>query len=308
MDNRGRLPLWDFTRTIYVSCHLGLRASSLNQIRIAILLVERWAGHTLTIAEFSDCLLREFLAAYSERVAAPTVNSKRSMLLPLIRCAWDEAITDRPPRKVAKMREEIDPPVALLPAQIERIVAVARTVNGQIAGMAAREWWPAYLLGLWDTAGRRSALLAVSPEDVSLGDRWLRLRGQNQKNRIGQVFVLSDSTAAAIGAIWCPHRERLWPWPFSREHFDECLRRIFWLARIPCGRGYGGLTKRFRKTVLSLVAAARGIETAQRIAGHHSAATTRRHYIDPRLMHEPTPAEILPPLHFSADRQLRLPF
>jgi hypothetical protein len=70
------LSLQEFFRQVYLPLHPDMRASSISQVLMAIRLVERWAGCVVTIGEFTDGMLRDFLLDYASRVEAPTVNSK----------------------------------------------------------------------------------------------------------------------------------------------------------------------------------------------------------------------------------------
>ena len=66
------------------------------------------------------------------------------------------------------------------------------------------------------------------------------------------------------------------------------------------------LSHKLRRSALTQVAMSSGLDRAREQAGHSSAAMTRRHYIDPRLLRDRSAVDALPQLELDDDPQLRL--
>jgi len=267
----------------YALAHPGLGTDSLRQMEMAVRLLDRWAERSLTLYDLSEGLLRRFMADYGGRVRPATVNAKLRSLLAIWRFAYDEELVDRPPRRVRRMPEELAEPEAWTLDEIERIVSAARRQPGEVAGLAAGAWWVSLLLVAYVTGERRGALMRVQCQNLDLAGRSILFA--RTKQRRARRRALSDQAVAACAAIWCPHRELLWPWPFSREWFDASLRKILRRAEVSFGRGRGGLMHKFRRTSGSMVEAAGG--DGSRHLGN-SRRVFERHYAAPRLVGDPT--------------------
>ncbi len=120
-----------------------------------------------------------------------------------------------------------------------------------------------------------------------------------------RYYPLGDQATAAIAGHFCPHRDQVFPWPYTRRQLYYKFRRIVTSAGLKSRKSMG-LFHQLRRSNLSYTAACGGIELAQQQAGHASPATTRASYIDPRIAKQRSAVDVLPELNLSGDKQLRL--
>jgi integrase len=246
---------------------------------------ERWLGHAPEVFELFETNLLGFLRHYRADHAAATTNSRRRDLLALWRFAFRRGLTSENPAKaeVPKVREPKRLPVAWTRDEVRLMVAHAKGLPGAVDGVATGAYWASLILGCWDTGARISALMSTRIADVSLQNSHLIIRADARKNGQERLYWLSDETVAAIAGHWCPHRELVWPWPYSARYLWVSFRR-----RIvePCGLVADprrlSLFHKLRRSTLS-AEAAESLEAARRRAGHTRAETTVRHYVDPRI-------------------------
>jgi integrase len=273
--------LSDFLHLVYAPSRIDLAAGTLRQMEITIRAFERWAGRKLTIADLSEDLLRQFLMAFRALPrSASTTNSKRCQLLALWRCAWDEEYLAAPPRtrKVRRLKSFAIPPEAWTAEEVGKILRVVQEIPGETAGLATSACWRSLLLVIYDTGARKNEALATAPKDLSLVGRWIALSSRKNGRRI---CPLHADTIAAVQAIWSAAREKVWPYPFSREALDKRFRAILTRAAVAFGRGRGGLFHKLRRTSGTLVEA-NGGDGAKQIGDTRQ--VFEQHYLDRRLV------------------------
>jgi hypothetical protein len=83
--------------------------------------------------------------------------------------------------------------------ELNRLLASARNMPGDVAGVPARKWWPAFLLTLLDTAARNRDLLSAAKTAYDQGRLSLGLL----------IYDLHPLTMEAIDAIRWHEHERL---------------------------------------------------------------------------------------------------
>lgn len=287
----------------YLPTRCGMADTSAEQLLIAARLYD------VPLPALDESELARRLSAYARDHSPSTTNSKRRAILTL----WDAAAADglcRPPnrKKVPRAREYKRMPLAWTVAEVERLVAHCRRLSGSYGDVAQGSFWTALVLFVWDTGARVGATLSARSADCNLAERYLILRAEYSKTGVDRVHWLSDQTVAAIAGFHCPHRALIWPWPHHRRtlyrHFRYIVEDVGLKAESTMG-----LFHKLRRTNLSYTAACGGIELAQRQAGHASSATTRAHYIDPRIAPERSAVDVLPTLNVAdgnGERQLRL--
>lgn len=280
--------LSDFVRNTYAPHRLALSAGYVEQLTVTVRLLEAWHRAPLQIADLTADLIRRFLCSYAQHHAAATVNSKRRCLLTLCRFAGNviDGIPSIPePRRL---------PEAWTVTEVERLLVAARLLTGIVGDVPRRYWWPALILTCYDSAARISALLSTGVGDYHPGERCLVIRGESQKNGCDQLFWLSDQTVAALSPLYDRNRERLFDWPYGRRYLWQFFRRrLVEPTGLPSSRRGMDLFHRLRRTNLSYCAAD-SLELARQQAGHASARTTARHYIDPRIAHTRSAIDVLP--------------
>lgn len=118
------------------------------------------------------------------------------------------------------------PNTPLPTGSLDRLFALARGIQGEIAGVPAAHWWQAFLLTLLDTALDYRDLLNVS-----------RSAFDPKERRLGVglfTYELHPRTAAALGQLTHAH-DNLFPWPWNRQTLAKRFEQLFDLAEIPRG-------------------------------------------------------------------------
>lgn len=293
----------------YRGSQLRLADGTREQMAIAVRLFDRHVGRPVLLAELTESLLVGFLAEYSGRVGPSTVNSKRRSILTLWTQAARDGLIPAPDRlRVPRAREYRRAPEAWTVDEVSRLIRTAASVRGQIGRVTRGLWWSTLLRTLWETSSRVSALLSVRPLDCHLEERYLLVRAEFTKQGIDQVYWISADCVEAVSRVYDPHAARIWDWPFTDRHFFKTLRQIVEAAGLRADKRLAmQLSHKLRRSNLSHVAANGGLELARQQAGHASAQTTLRHYIDPTIARQRSAVDVLPKLDLSEDEpQLRL--
>lgn len=118
-------------------------------------------------------------------------------------------------------------------AELERILAAALEMPGDLDGAPAKDWWPAFLLTVLNTQLAALSLLSLPRDALDLGQATIRAGGL--------VYCLHHNTAAALAKITAGQPSaRLFPWKrklaIDMLHFH--LKKILQRAGVPlqkCG-------------------------------------------------------------------------
>ena len=189
---------------------------------------------------------------------------------------------------------------------MSRLIRTAGSMTGDVGQIPRAVWWSTLLRVLWETSSRVSALLSVRPLDCHLDEKYLLVRAEHTKTGIDTIYWISADCADAVSRIYDPHSSQVWPWPFTSRHFFKTFRQIIEAAGLHADKKLAmQLSHKLRRSNLSYTAANGGIELAQLQAGHASAHTTLRHYIDPRIARQRSAVDVLPKLDLP-DEQGRL--
>ena len=301
-----QMRLCEFLRRIYAPARLGISSATIAQHGYACRSLAKFLGRRAKISELSEDLLLPWLSARLQEVAPKTVHRERASILAIWRMAAKRGCCDPPPDDVPRVRVPRKLPIGWFPDEYERLVATARQMKGEIRGTGIHKslWWSSLLIFLYCVGCRIKAALAVTPGDVDLARRYVRLRVDPAKTDLEQILPLSDQAVAAIAAIYCPHREHIWPWPYGREYIWHVLGKLLETAGLPNDRYHK--FQCCRRTNGSLVAVNGSIDAAARQLGHTSTAMTTKHYLDPRILNAGQ-QPLVPPLRLgNGERQLRL--
>jgi len=273
--------LHTFLEYVYIPSRLEISPGATAQIAVALRQLDRWAGHSLSIEDFSEDLVRRFLADFCRTHAPATTNDRRRDLLAVWQCAFDEDFLDRPPcrKRIPRCNGGALVPDAWTPAEVGRILATTKQERRWIATIPAADWWLSFLLVLYDTGERCGAALATVPSDLSLDGASIIFR--KTKTRQPRVCPLHPDTIEACIRIYDLHRARVWPWPYTRNWLDTRFKRI--LKRAGVRHPSGKLFRLFRSTSGSLVEAAGG-DGARHLG--NSRRVFEKHYKDPRICGE----------------------
>lgn len=118
------------------------------------------------------------------------------------------------------------PKTPLPTGSLNRLFALARGIQGEIAGVPAAHRWQGFLLTLLDMALDYRDLLNISRSAFDPAER-----------RLGVglfTYELHPRTAAALSQL-VHFREHLFPWPWNRQTLAKRFEQLFDLAEIPRG-------------------------------------------------------------------------
>lgn len=294
------VPLSDNPETLRVAFFERFRPTKLRQVdpqtakhyERSIALLYSFAGRELTFRELTDDLLQEFLSDCFERGAKPgTCNHYRADLLALWRFGWTKRLTDEQPRDVPKLKVNEVLPCAWNVDELERIIEAATRTAGDICGVPAKLWWPAFVLSLYDTGLRFNALMRRDVSDLDLQSGWLTVSAEDQKQRKGQALKLHNDTMEFIRATEPDTRQLLFPWPYRcHRQIRKRYREILEAAGLPTTKR--DLFHKLRRTSATWVCVATDEQTACDHLGHSDVSVTRR-YLDRRLVNVVAVADII---------------
>ena len=252
--------------------------------------VENRPAGPANVADLTDLTVARFIAERERATCRATAGRDRCQLLAL----WRYAARKRLPGANGQAV------IAYTSSEVSKIIRTAQKLNklgrshaGATGGVPVGAWWSTLFLILWESGERITAVLGTRWRDVDLEGRRILFRAETRK------FMKSDLSRriSPLAAEWLAGRvgggnELVWPWRRNAS--------VLWLhAELLCkaaGVNYRGFHAVRRATVSYCEAAEKG--AGQRAADHESGTTTRRSYLDPRIVDEgPQPVDLLPPLN-----------
>ncbi|NLX55090.1 MAG: site-specific integrase [Planctomycetaceae bacterium] len=281
--------LHDFFETIYLP--LKLRNRSDNTVRLyrySIRCFEETLGRPATLEDLTDTQVSMHLARLVADKRSPyTVNKERSQLLAI----WSFAARKRYVEAFPDVEPEVAPkraPLAWLESDMRRLVQACHDQTGYYDGIPAATWWIAIHEVCWDTAERIGAIRQLTWEHLN-SDGWLIVPAELRKGkREDKCFLLGPDTLGTLQAISLPERRLIFPWPFSTTYLYHVYRKILRRAGLPTDSR--SKFHRLRRTAASYYEAAGG--NATDLLGHANRETTKR-YLDPRIVKQKQPSEVL---------------
>ena len=267
---------------VYARHRLGVSAGWVEQIQIAVRGLNRWVERVLRTEDLTTDTLLGFLSHAASNRAAATVNSKRCALLTLWTFGHEAGYIAEPPPRIPKIKEPRRLPDAWTIAEIERLLAVCRSLDGWVAGIPRRHYFPALVLLCYDTGQRIGTITQVQRRDCNYSERFIIFRGETQKTNADTFHTLSDQTVAALVPLCCrTDTPELFPWPYHRRHLWYVFRHdMVEPAGLHSSRRGMGLFHKLRRTSGSLVEANGG--DGSRHLGN-SRAVFEKSYRDPRI-------------------------
>lgn len=268
---------------------IGRASSTLIQYRHAI----QAAGNP-DLSDVSDATFAEFMQQrLDEGLSRPSVNKERRHLMALFNFAVKRSLLPRKP-DVPAVAEYHRIPRAWTVAEIGSMIDAARVERRQIGPVLAPDFWAAFLLTLYDTGVRKSALLKAKPGDCDHKRRFIWIRAENQKRGDERILPFSEQTAAALAKIAGPW-EWLFPWPHDRyrntgwKTLNEHFRRILERAGLGTTGHYFHKFRASQATYTEMMTPG----SAQYVLGHCSARVTAK-YLDPLILAESRLVDRLP--------------
>jgi len=212
-----------------------IRSGTVRQYRIAVSLLDRWAGHAVRLDELDERLASSWLQAYSQTVAAHTVRAKKQSVLALWRAASDEGLCDEPrARRVRRVRLPERVVTAWTRDEIEQLLAAAATLpRWHRCGLRRSAWWDLAIRVAWDSGIRWGDIVTLRVDAIGQDGSCTMVQSKTGKVT---AFRLSESTMAALRSTLesCP-RKLVCPWPSSPETFRDQFVRLVHKAGIRSG-------------------------------------------------------------------------
>lgn len=269
-----------------------------NTVRLmeaSIVSFSRFIGRHAVVGDLRQGNVLDFLhnALDSGKYAAASVQSIRERLLALWRFAARKRwLPDFPEIPQVKCPERI--PDAWTREEMQSLVTTAKRQSGEVGTIPAKLYWVGLFQVIYDTAERIGAVLDIRFDDIT-ADGWLTVRAETRKGKTrDKRFKLRPETVATITAIRQfadPQQPIVFHWPLSPTYLYAKLGKLLDDAGLPNNRR----TKfhKWRRTSASDFEAAGG--NATQLLDHSSRSTTLK-YLDPRVIKQTMPADIVPGL------------
>lgn len=260
-----------------------------------------------SVADLTDLTVARFLAERERETCRATAGRDRCQLLAL----WRYAARKRLPGANGQPVEFPEVPLIRAPKRaviaytsedVAKMIQAARDL-GQLGGkrpstgdVPQPDWWSSLLLVLWESGERINAVMSTRWRDVDLTGRRILFRAETRKFQKSDL----DRRISPMAAGWLGKRvgspnQPVWPWTVHYTllwvHYRELCRRA--------GVTYRGFHAVRRATVSYCEAAESG--AGQRAADHESGTTTKRSYLDPRIVDQGhDPIDLLPDLRLDS--------
>lgn len=270
----------------YFPLKLSIRAENTRyQYGLAFLDWAKYLGHEPTTDDLSDDAVTIWMSRLLNRKPALSVNTVRERVgrvLTLWSWLAKRGVVVRFPT-VAKPQAPDPLPTALTEEQLRRMFASAKKERGMIDKVPADLWWMSFLAFVWMSAERKSAAMSVRVEWLDLAGGTVSIPPEFRKGRkkwgIYRLWPESLPMFRTLVAV-DPVREYLWPWGRCKESYYTTFNRILRDAGLPVNRKYKTHGLRVSHATWRTVLGG----DATRALMHGDPATTRKHYLDPRLM------------------------
>lgn len=291
--------LFDVFRDEYAPLH-RLGEKSLNCYSVTLRHFDRFMvsrnGRPATIDDLTDLEVARFLADRERKTSTASAARDRVQLLALWRyCARkrykrsDGSMIDFP--EVPMIRAPRRAPVAYTAIEVAQMIRAAKKLPGTVSGIPAGDWWASLLLCLWECGERINATRFTKWEQVDIRGQRVCFRAETRKFQKADL----DRRISPLLAGMLADRENksglVWPWDRNAYILWYRLKAICKAAGVTY-RGFHGI----RRSVVSYCEA-RQKGAGQLAADHESGTTTKRSYLDPRIVDAgPDPVDLLPPL------------
>lgn len=273
--------------------HKLRRASSgtINQFNVSIANFKSFLGRDATIDDLTDKTIADAMHWFIDRGRAEaTANKFRSNMLAIWRFLARKRIVDQWP-DVEKFVEPERIPTAWSQTELHRLWDACSKQTGRICGVLAADWWLQLHAILWDTGERIGAVLQVMWDDIDLERGHVVFRAETRKNKKrDRLHKLHPSTIAMLaGRGGRAYGQLVFPWDRSYHEIWHHYKLLLISADLPSGRA--SKFHRMRKSTASHFEAAGG--NASLLLDHASPDTTRRHYLDPRIVTQSEATDVL---------------
>lgn len=253
------------------------------QYRVAIRHFDKHLGRPAILADLNDDTVATWQNAMLQ--TDKSVNTVRESVARIL-ALWTWLAKRRtvyafPTIERPKAPEKM--PQAFTEEQLRALFKSAAKERGKVCGLQADLWWTSFFAVCWNTAERKSALLACRLEWFDLDKGTLCIPAEVRKGgRKYGFYTLWGPTVELLRKFFRddPTRELAWPQDKCHGSYYTAFNRILKDAGIPVSRKFK--THAIRVSHASHLCAAGGDATKK--LGHSDTATTQKHYLDPRMI------------------------
>lgn len=261
-----------------------LDATTIEQYRVTLSLVEQWAGAPTAAELFSKPGILAFRTWLLTGRAASTVCGKLAVVRMLWSYACDEWDWPQAPPRGRKLNPKVPKllPTAWAPGEFARILS--KVEHAPVTAHWNSEHWACLLNTLWYSGARITGLLGCRLADLS-GDV-LTLPAEDDKTDTEKRRKLPPDLASRLVAL-SRTTDSLFDFHRSLQTLRQHYRRILLAAGLTASSR--DLFHKVRRSSATAVAASQGPEAARQHLGHPDVRMTMARYIDAsQLPHQAT--------------------
>ncbi len=264
------------------------RPNSKRLYRTTLKMFDKYLERAATLDDLSDETVSAFASwRLDSGLSKSSVNKDLSNLLALWRWCFRKQLVDRWPDVALEVPAKAQP-LAWTEDEMKKLYLTATNLEGKLGKLSASHWWCALLLVAWNSGERINAIINLKWENVDLKRKWIRFEAEDRKGaREDSAVQLSDDAVAALQRIKADVGP-VFPWPYNYTYLWREFGKLLRLA----GLSSDAKSKfhRIRKTVASYAEAAGGNATAML---RHSKREVTEAYLDPRIVKQQQPADVL---------------
>jgi hypothetical protein len=255
----------------YIADHPSFLSESYQvQLKNAVSVFSKYLGHDATLGDLPDHI-NPFLAKMRDDGKSPkTVKHRRNSLLVLWRTAFEDRLTDEPPR--AK-RIILPPkvPHCWTQEQMAHLVAtMAKDEREMSNGMQRGLWFASLTLALYSSGLRLSDVVKAERTEVSKEGLYKVIQGKTGRLVVRTLDPRGIALAMATGN---PRRDHIWDLPYNRTWIHKQFKLFVGKA------GLEGTTRWIRRSAATHLCSQQGIEEARKLLDHRSLTTLVNHYL-----------------------------
>lgn len=278
--------LWSICHDQYFRFRVKLRSEKTRfQYRLALNNFRDCLGRLPEIADLTDDNLALLCGWLLNRgLSEFTVNERVGRLKSLWNWLARRGMLRTFPT-IDKIPTEERIPRAWSAEELRKLFDSCAQEQGTIAGIPAASWWLALHGWLWCTSERKGATFALTWAMIDLDGMTAVVPGAARKGKKARVYDLWPECCSLLRSIREPARELVFPWPFDERTYYYRYGRILRRAGLPDGRH--NKTHAMRVSHATWREATGG--NASQALGHADPQTTRKHYLDPRILKPDAP-------------------
>ncbi|TWU39161.1 site-specific tyrosine recombinase XerD [Novipirellula aureliae] len=289
--SKTTMPLLDFLNEHYRPTRLvGKSINTVRLYRHSINAFSRWLGRAAVLGDLNNKTVSDFLywSLENTELAAATVEKDRSQLCVLWTFAAKRGwLKEFPEINAIPCPKRV--PDAWSDDEMVQLMEACESAPGRIGKVDANKYWPALVSFIYDTGERISATLALERQYLE-ADGWVTIRGEHRKGKTrDKRFRLRPITLERIDSIKVFGQKNVFFWPYNYDYIFTRFGKILETAGLPNNRR--NKFHKIRRTTASNFEAAGGNATALL---DHSHRRTTLAYLDPRVIKETHPADIVP--------------